>query len=89
MPDLLFSFLISSPSHSKASREHQRQEPDSEFSVIHTQILVIKPTPSLTATYHLIAEGEQKQAISGGSKRISNEVAAFHVDLAEKKIMRG
>ena len=32
---------------------------DDEFSVIRTQVLAMKPTPSLATTYHLVAEDEQ------------------------------
>ncbi|XP_023738657.1 uncharacterized protein LOC111886631 [Lactuca sativa] len=62
---------------------------DADFSIIRTQILAMKPTPSLTAIYHLVAEDEQQRAIFGGSKRISDEAATFQVDLAEKKVTRG
>nr|GEU66079.1 retrovirus-related Pol polyprotein from transposon TNT 1-94 [Tanacetum cinerariifolium] len=37
---------------------------DDQFSVIKTQILAMKPTPDLSAAYHLVAEDEQQHTIA-------------------------
>ncbi|KAI3681211.1 hypothetical protein L6452_35996 [Arctium lappa] len=52
---------------------------DENFSVIRTQILAMKPTPTLGAAYHLVAEDEQQRAITGASKRPGVEAMAFQV----------
>ncbi|KAJ0580529.1 putative RNA-directed DNA polymerase [Helianthus annuus] len=49
---------------------------DAEFSVIKTQILAMKPTPTLGTAYHLVAEDEQQRSISDGKKG-TIEAAAF------------
>jgi hypothetical protein len=49
-----------------------------EFSVIKTQILALKPTPTLGTAHHLVAEDEQQRSISG-TKRPVGEPAAFQV----------
>ncbi|KAI3721942.1 hypothetical protein L2E82_32962 [Cichorium intybus] len=58
---------------------------DEDFSIIRTQILAMKPAPSLGATYHLVAEDEQQRAISGGSRRATGDAAAFQVNLMDRK----
>nr|KAJ0217731.1 hypothetical protein LSAT_V11C300143420 [Lactuca sativa] len=45
---------------------------DDDFSVVRTQILAMKPTPSLSTIYHLVAESN--------SKRTRVEAAAFQAD---------
>ncbi|KAI3692240.1 hypothetical protein L6452_32053 [Arctium lappa] len=57
---------------------------DNEFSVIKTQILAMKPTPTLGTAYHLVAEDEQQRSISG-SKRPLGETAAFQAFLQGKR----
>ncbi|KAD3336234.1 hypothetical protein E3N88_31753 [Mikania micrantha] len=49
---------------------------DNDFSIIRTQILAMKPIPSLGNAYHLVAEDEQQRSITGG-KRTANETIAF------------
>ncbi|KAF5812650.1 putative RNA-directed DNA polymerase [Helianthus annuus] len=64
--------------------EHQEKEKlyeflmglDGDFSVIKTQILANKPTPSLSTAYHLVAEDERQKQISE-DKRPNAESAAF------------
>ncbi|KAI3667046.1 hypothetical protein L6452_42088 [Arctium lappa] len=58
---------------------------DENFSVIRTQILAMKPTPTLGATYHLVAEDEQQRAITGASKRPGVEATAFQVNYMSQK----
>ncbi|KAI3680226.1 hypothetical protein L2E82_50551 [Cichorium intybus] len=41
---------------------------DAEFSVMRTQILATKPTPSLGTAYHLVAEDEQQRNIATGKR---------------------
>nr|GFB88750.1 Gag-polypeptide of LTR copia-type [Tanacetum cinerariifolium] len=56
----------------KRINEHQEKEHlyefwmglDTEFTVIKTQILATKPTPSLGTTYHMVAEDERQRAVS-------------------------
>ncbi|XP_023757972.2 uncharacterized protein LOC111906436 [Lactuca sativa] len=61
---------------------------DDEFSVIRTQVLAMKPTPSLAATYHLVAEDEQQRAITGGTKRPGSEASTFQANYGETKVQR-
>ncbi|KAI3678255.1 hypothetical protein L6452_37540 [Arctium lappa] len=49
---------------------------DSDFSTIKTQILAMKPIPTLDEAYHLVAEDEQQRAVSEGRKT-NTETAAF------------
>ncbi|XP_023760471.1 uncharacterized protein LOC111908914 [Lactuca sativa] len=49
---------------------------DNEYSKIKTQILAMKPTPSLGTVYHLVAEDEQQRAVSV-SKQTNTEAATF------------
>ncbi|XP_024990710.1 uncharacterized protein LOC112524996 [Cynara cardunculus var. scolymus] len=49
---------------------------DSEFSIVRTQILALKPTPSLGSTYHLVAEDEQQISITN-AKRPTTEATTF------------
>lgn len=49
---------------------------DSEFSIVRTQILVLKPTPSLGFPYHLVADDEQQMSITN-TKRPTVKAAAF------------
>lgn len=49
---------------------------DNDFNVIRTQILATKPVPKLGAAYHLVAEDERHQTISG-ENRSTPESAAF------------
>ncbi|KAI3499150.1 hypothetical protein L1887_34943 [Cichorium endivia] len=49
---------------------------DGEFSIVRTQILSMKPTPSLGNVYHLVAEDEQQRSITT-TKRPTTEAAAF------------
>ena len=41
---------------------------DAEFSVMRTQILATKPTPSLGTAYHLVAEDEHQRNIAAGKR---------------------
>nr|GEY95575.1 reverse transcriptase, RNA-dependent DNA polymerase, Gag-polypeptide of LTR copia-type [Tanacetum cinerariifolium] len=50
---------------------------DDQFSVIKTQILAMKPTPDLSAAYHLVAKDEQQRTIAS-SKGPVREAAAFY-----------
>ncbi|XP_023734935.2 uncharacterized protein LOC111882795 [Lactuca sativa] len=51
---------------------------DAEFSVMRTQILATKPTPSLGIAYHLVAEDEQQRSIVAGRKITTTpDAAAF------------
>ncbi|KAJ0492662.1 putative retrotransposon Copia-like protein [Helianthus annuus] len=43
---------------------------DSEYGTIRTQILAMKPTPSLGIAYHLVADDEQQRAVSGSKGMI-------------------
>ncbi|KAM0024788.1 putative RNA-directed DNA polymerase [Helianthus debilis subsp. tardiflorus] len=49
---------------------------DITFAVIRTQILAMKPTPSLSNAYHMVAEDEQQRNVTTG-KKIVTEPAAF------------
>lgn len=49
---------------------------DSDFAIIRTQILAMKPTSSLGNEYHLVVEDEQQRSITN-TKRPITEVAAF------------
>ena len=53
---------------------------DSELSTIRTQILAMKPIPTLGEAYHLVAEDEQQRAISTG-KRTNSETATFQAHI--------
>lgn len=49
---------------------------DNEYYTIKTQILAMKPTPSLSAVFHLVAEDEHERAITA-TKKPTNKVTAF------------
>lgn len=51
---------------------------DNEFAVIRTQILAMKPTPTLSNAYHMVAEDEQQRSVTMGRKT-TTEAAAFQV----------
>ncbi|XP_022004456.1 uncharacterized protein LOC110902021 [Helianthus annuus] len=51
---------------------------NSDFAVIRTQILAMKPTPTLGVAYHLVAEDEQQRNITVG-KKVATETMAFQV----------
>ncbi|KAL9992251.1 hypothetical protein Hdeb2414_s1198g00991261 [Helianthus debilis subsp. tardiflorus] len=53
---------------------------DSEFATIRTQILAIKPTPTLGEVYRLVSEDEQQRAISMGRKT-NVDSAAFQTHI--------
>ncbi|KAI3754367.1 hypothetical protein L1987_54149 [Smallanthus sonchifolius] len=55
---------------------------DADFAVIRTQILAMKPTPSLSNAYHMVAEDEQQRTIATGKKTIP-EAAAFQANRKE------
>ncbi|KAI3776447.1 hypothetical protein L1987_46232 [Smallanthus sonchifolius] len=55
---------------------------DADFSVIRTQLLAMKPTPSLSNAYHMVAEDEQQRTIATGKKTIP-EAAAFQANRKE------
>nr|GEW77549.1 putative reverse transcriptase, RNA-dependent DNA polymerase, Gag-polypeptide of LTR copia-type [Tanacetum cinerariifolium] len=57
---------------------------DDQFSVIKTQILAMKPTPDLSAAYHLVAKDEQQRTIVS-SKGPVREVAAFHTSFQGRR----
>nr|GEU53371.1 Gag-pre-integrase domain, Gag-polypeptide of LTR copia-type [Tanacetum cinerariifolium] len=57
---------------------------DDQFSVIKTQILLVKPTPDLSGAYHLVLEDEQQRTIAS-SKRPVREVAAFQATFQRKQ----
>ena len=56
-----------------------------EFSVIRTQILSMKPTPTLGVAYHLVAEDKQKRSITGASKRPGADTTTFQVNYMGQK----
>ncbi|PWA90295.1 gag-polypeptide of LTR copia-type [Artemisia annua] len=68
----------------KRINEHQEKERlyeflmglDAEFTVIRTQILATKPTPSLGTAYHMVAEDERQRAVSN-ENALPLESAAF------------
>ncbi|CAL1402205.1 unnamed protein product [Linum trigynum] len=49
---------------------------DDAFAVIHSQILSVKPTPSLAEAYQMVVAEEQQKHITGG-RRPQVEAAAF------------
>lgn len=49
-----------------------------EYSVVKTQILSTKPTPTLGNAYHLVAEDERQRQIST-SRQVVSDAAAFQV----------
>ncbi|KAJ0469311.1 hypothetical protein HanIR_Chr14g0706531 [Helianthus annuus] len=49
---------------------------DNEYSTIRTQILAMKPIPSLGEAYHLVSEDEQQKVVSMG-KKTNTDTAAF------------
>ncbi|KAJ0488998.1 putative retrotransposon Copia-like protein [Helianthus annuus] len=57
---------------------------DSEYGTIRTQILAMKPTPSLGIAYHLVADDEQQRAVSG-IKRHDSDAAAFQAYVPTKR----
>lgn len=61
---------------------------DDEFLFIRTQVLAMKPTPSLATTYHLVVEDEQHRAITSGTKRPGSEASAFQANYGETKVHR-
>ncbi|XP_022039974.1 uncharacterized protein LOC110942505 [Helianthus annuus] len=50
-------------------------ELNADFTVIRTQILAMKPTPTLGIAYHLVAEDEQQRNITAGKKTVSESIA--------------
>ncbi|XP_023731706.1 uncharacterized protein LOC111879466 [Lactuca sativa] len=59
---------------------------DTEFSVMRTQILATKPTPSLRTAYHLVAEDEQQRNIVAGRKTTTTpDAAAFQVSQVSRE----
>lgn len=58
---------------------------NSEFSVIRTQILATKPTPSLGTAYHLVAEDEQQIRAASFNKKTTQEAAAFQAFVPAKR----
>ncbi|GJX56831.1 hypothetical protein Tco_0286728 [Tanacetum coccineum] len=60
---------------------------DDQFSVIKTQILAMKPTPDLSAAYHLVAEDEQQRTIAS-SKGPVREVVAFQTSFQWRECER-
>lgn len=57
---------------------------DSDFAVIRTQILAMKPTPSLSNSYHMVAEDEHQRNVTTG-KKITIEMAALQVNRKESR----
>lgn len=57
---------------------------DNEFAVIRTQILAMKPTPTLNNAYHMVEEDEQKRSVDMGRK-MTTEVVAFQVSQPNQK----
>ncbi|KAM0044971.1 putative RNA-directed DNA polymerase [Helianthus debilis subsp. tardiflorus] len=57
---------------------------DSAFAVIRTQILAMKPTPSLSNAYHMVAEDEQQRNVATG-KKIATESVAFQASQTGRK----
>ncbi|XP_024986559.1 uncharacterized protein LOC112521800 [Cynara cardunculus var. scolymus] len=49
---------------------------NSNFSTIRTQILAMKPIPTLGEAYHIVAEDEQQGVVSAG-KKTNTETVAF------------
>ncbi|KAJ0835083.1 putative retrotransposon Copia-like protein [Helianthus annuus] len=56
---------------------------DDDFGVIRTQILAMKPTPSLNNAYHMVAENELQRNMTG--KKATFEAAAFQVSQNKKE----
>ncbi|KAJ8764921.1 hypothetical protein K2173_010386 [Erythroxylum novogranatense] len=61
---------------------------DKEYSTIRTQILAMKPTPTLGEAYHLDAEDEQQRSISSGRKT-GVDVAAFQASTRREGVTTG
>ncbi|KAD6454783.1 hypothetical protein E3N88_09489 [Mikania micrantha] len=57
---------------------------DSDFSVIRTQILAIRPTPTLSNAYHMVAEDEQQRNLAI-EKKNPTEAAAFYAGKTGRK----
>ncbi|XP_024959016.1 uncharacterized protein LOC112499989 [Cynara cardunculus var. scolymus] len=57
---------------------------DSEFLVIRTQILAMKPTPSLGTHYHLVVEDEQQRVVSF-AKKTTQEAVVFQAFVPAKR----
>ncbi|KAI3712838.1 hypothetical protein L1987_71405 [Smallanthus sonchifolius] len=57
---------------------------NADFTVIRTQILAMKPTPTLGAAYHLVAEDEQQRNIAAG-KKTTPESMAFQATQQRKR----
>ncbi|XP_022030790.1 uncharacterized protein LOC110931715 [Helianthus annuus] len=51
---------------------------DNDYSTIRTQILAMKPVPSVGEAYRLASEDEQQRAVSGGRKIGPDNASAFH-----------
>ncbi|KAM0028665.1 putative retrotransposon gag domain, retrotransposon Copia-like protein [Helianthus debilis subsp. tardiflorus] len=59
---------------------------DVDFSVVRTQILAAKTTPSLGEAYHLVAKDEQQRNISTGKATVNNaDAAAFQASHSGNK----
>ncbi|XP_076896895.1 uncharacterized protein LOC143550039 [Bidens hawaiensis] len=50
---------------------------DSDYSTIRTQLLAMKPTPTLGEAYRLVSEDEQQKAVTGGRKISPDNTVAF------------
>ncbi|XP_076941272.1 uncharacterized protein LOC143610768 [Bidens hawaiensis] len=50
---------------------------DSDYSTIRTQLLAMKPTPTLHEAYRLVSEDEQQKAVTGGRKISPDNTVAF------------
>ncbi|GKA95037.1 putative RNA-directed DNA polymerase [Tanacetum coccineum] len=57
---------------------------DSDFDVIRTQILAMKPTPSLSNSYHMVGEDEHQRNVTIG-KKTTTEMAALQVNRKENQ----
>ncbi|KAM0006274.1 putative retrotransposon Copia-like protein [Helianthus debilis subsp. tardiflorus] len=57
---------------------------DADFAVIRTQILAMKPTPTLGVAYHMVSEDEQQRNLST-NKRGTIENAAFQASQFARK----
>lgn len=57
---------------------------DSEYSTIKTQILAMKPIPSLGVAYHLVTEDERQQTITVAKKH-TNKTANFQAFFQGRK----
>lgn len=61
---------------------------DEEFNTVKSQILGMRPIPSLCVAYHMVSEDEQQRLVSS-TARHGTEMAAFHVQNRRVEKSRG